>query len=161
MDAIPSDKAEFTLQRIFDGPRALVYQIWTQPEYVKEWWGVDGATIVRCELDVRPGGTFRIDMKVAGGTVYENRGVYLDVVPNERIVSQDERDGNGLPPGTHTVTFADFNGKTLVTLTSRFSTIEERDLLVRFGMVSGIKQSLQRFERLLAVAASQEERQRS
>lgn len=152
MDAIPSDKAQFTLQRVFDGPRTLVYDIWTQPEYVKQWWGVDGSTIVRCELDVRPGGTFRIDMKAADGTVYVNRGVYLEVVANERIVSQDVRDSDEIPAGTHTVTFTDFAGKTLVTLTSCFGTLEERDLLVRYGMVDGIKQSLERFARLVADA---------
>ena len=156
-DVIAAGKPEFTLKRVFNAPRDLVYKIWTEPEYVKQWWGVDGSTIVVCELDVRPGGTFRIDMKAAGGTVYVNRGIYIDVVPNERIVSKDVRDGDvsteNIPAGTHTVTFADYGGATVVTLTSRFETIEERDLMVRFGMINGIKQSFERFERLVAVSA--------
>jgi uncharacterized protein YndB with AHSA1/START domain len=130
-----------------------VYKIWTDPQYVRQWWGVEGSTIVFCELDVRPGGKFRIDMKASDGTVYVNRGTYLAVVVNERIVTQDERDAHttpgNIPAGTHIVTFADVDGKTLVTLTSRFETIEDRDLMIRYGVLDGIRQSLTRFEQLV------------
>ena len=130
-----------------------MYKVWADPHYVRQWWGVDGSTIVLCELDVRPGGRFRIDMKASDGTVYVNRGTYLEVVVNERIVTQDELDANAatgnVPAGIHTVTFADVAGKTLVTLTSRFETVDERDLMVRYGMVEGIHQSLKRFEQLV------------
>jgi uncharacterized protein YndB with AHSA1/START domain len=164
-DVIPSDKPEFTLQRVFHAPRELVYMIWTQPEYVKQWWGVDDCAIVVCELDVRPGGSFRIDMKTADGNVYVNRGVYIDVVPNERLVTKDERDegvlpGN-IPAGIHTVTFEDVDGDTVVTLTSRFAHIQDRDLLVSFGIVDGIRQSLNRFQQLVALVTLQRERKTS
>lgn len=152
---VPSDKPEFTLERIFDAPRELVYKIWTEPQFVQQWWGVDGSTIVVCELDVRPGGTFRIDMQASDGNVYVNRGVYVEIVPNERIVSKDIRDGQvlpgNLPAGTHTVTFSDVNGRTRVNLTSSFDTIEQRDMMAGFGMIDGIKQSLERFARLISV----------
>lgn len=151
---IRADKPEFVLTRVFEAPREIVYRIWTDPQYVKQWWGVDGSTIVVCELDVRPGGTFRIDMKAADGTIYVNRGVYVEVVVNEHIVSKDVREDTALPgtipAGLHTVTFQDHDEGTLVTLTSRFDTLEERDLMVRFGMMDGIGQSLDRFARLLA-----------
>ena len=92
-------------------------------------------------------------MRASDGTVYVNRGTYLEVVANERIVTQDERDANAapgnIPAGVHIVTFADVDGKTLVTLTSRFETIEDRDLMVRYGMLDGIHQSLKRFEQLV------------
>ena len=153
-DVVHADKPEFVLRRTFDAPRDLVYKIWTDPRYVQQWWGVDGSTIVCCELDVRPGGSFRIDMQASDGTVYENRATYLEVIENERIVTQDQRETSTgtvtIPPGIHTVTFTDLGSKTLVTLTSRFATIEARDLMVRYGMLDGIAQSLARFERLLA-----------
>lgn len=152
-DVVHADRPEFVLRREFDAPRSLVYKVWTDPRYVQQWWGVEGSTIVRCELDVRVGGSFRIDMQAADGTVYVNRGTYLEVVVNERIVTQDERDENStpgtIPAGVHAVTFADVEGKTLVTLTSRFKTIEDRDLMVRYGMLEGIGQSLSRFERVI------------
>lgn len=160
-DVVHADRPEFVLKRVFNAPRQLAYKIWTDPQYVRQWWGVDGSTIVFCELDVRPGGKFRIDMKASDGTVYVNRGTYLEVVVNERIVSQDERDANAapgnIPAGIHTVMFADVAGKTLVTLTSRFETIEDRDLMVHYGMVDGIRQSLKRFEQL--VTTTMQERQ--
>jgi uncharacterized protein YndB with AHSA1/START domain len=152
-DVVPADKPEFVLKRMFNAPREIVYKIWTDPQYVRQWWGVEGSTIIRCELDVRPGGAFRIDMKAIDGTVYVNRGVYLEVIADARIVSKDVRDGSEmsgtLPVGTHIVTFEDVAGGTLVTLTSRFETREARDMMVRFGMMNGIRQSLDRFDRLV------------
>lgn len=152
-DVVPADRPELTLKRAFNAPREIVYKIWTEPKYVQQWWGVDGSTIVVCELDVRPGGTFRIDMKANDGAIYINRGVYLDVVVNKRIVYKDVRDGTeltgNLPVAIHTVTFEDLNSGTLVTLTSQFAAIQERDMMVRFGMADGIRQSLNRFDRLV------------
>jgi uncharacterized protein YndB with AHSA1/START domain len=152
-DVVPTNKPEFVLKRAFDAPRQLVYKIWTDPRYVKQWWGVDGSTIVLCELDVRPGGKYRIDMKTKDGTVYVNRGSYLEVVANERIVTRDERDAGSatgnFPAAVHTVTFADVDGGTAVTLTSRFETIEDRDLMVNYGTPEGISQSLKRLEQLI------------
>jgi uncharacterized protein YndB with AHSA1/START domain len=160
---IPSDRPEFTLERTFNAPCQLVYKVWTDPQYVKQWWGVDGCTIVFCEMDVRPGGSFRIDMRTKDGTVYVNRGVYLDVVANERIVTRDEREAHtmpgNIPAGVHTVTFDDIEGKTLVRLTSRFENVEERDLMVQFGIVDGIQQSLERFERLVTLTMQERQQQ--
>lgn len=157
---VPVDKPEIILKRVFNAPRELVYKIWTEPQYVRVWWGVEGSTIVTCELDVRPGGSFRIDMKASDGTIYVNRGMYLDVVVNERIVSRDQRDtdvapGN-LPAATHTVCFADTADGTAVTLTSRFETLDDRDLMVRFGVMDGIGQSLDRLQRLLIAIQTNE-----
>ena len=153
LNDVPVDKPEFALKRVFNAPRAVVYKVWTEPEYVKQWWGVEGSTIVVCDMDVRPGGAFRIDMKSSDGTVYVNRGVYLDVVVNERIVYKDERDASALPGnlpvGTHTVTFQDLGAGTLVALISQFETLEDRNLMVRFGVIEGIGQSLERLEHLL------------
>lgn len=157
---VRADRPEFILKRVFNAPRELVYKIWTDPHYVKQWWGVEGSSIVLCELDVRPGGRFRIDMQARDGTIYVNRGVYVDVIVNQRIVSRYERDTNAtpgnIPAGVHIVTFDDVDGKTLVTLTSRFEKNEDRDLMVRFGVIEGIRQSLVRFEQL--VTARMQER---
>src|SRR5262245_50329861 len=79
--------AEFTLSRVFAAPRDVMFRIWTDPQYVRLWWGLDGTTNPICELDVRVGGRWRIDMRTADGTVYRNGGEYLEVVENERLVS--------------------------------------------------------------------------
>lgn len=146
-------KPEFTIKRVFNAPRDLVFRVWTQPQYVSQWWGVEGCTIVRCELDVRTGGSFTIHMRTADGTIYENRGTYTDVRVNESIEYRDERVAGAaparIPCGRHVVTFQDADAKTLVTLISVFQTVQDRDLMVQFGVLEGIRQSLDRLERLL------------
>ena len=149
-------QAEFTLTRLFAAPRELVFRIWTDPKYVALWWGVEGATNPVCELDVRPGGRWRIDMRTAGGAVYRNGGVYLDVVENRRLVSTDVSDpqspaSTGSPPGDrlHTVTFEDTDEGTRVTLRVQFKSVADRDIFLRAGVREGIGQSLDRLERIL------------
>jgi uncharacterized protein YndB with AHSA1/START domain len=151
-----SDSAEFTVERVFDAPRALVFRLWTDPKYVAQWWGIENCTIPVCELDVRPGGAWRIHMRTADGTIYPNRGVYVEVVENERLVSTDVPDPTspawaGAPPqeSLQTTTFEDVDGKTRVTLRARFASEADRDRMLRSGVKAGIEQSLNRFERLL------------
>ena len=165
-DVVPADKPEFVLQRVFGAPRELVYKIWTEPEYVRQWWGVHGSTITRCEMDVRTGGAYRIDMKASDGTIYVNRGVYSEVVVNLRLASYDVRDGDAgtgslpagtgsLPAGTHCVTFEDAKDGTLVTLVARFEKFEDRDIMVRFGMIDGIRESFDRFDEIVTTLLTQ------
>jgi len=145
--------AEFTLTRVFEARRELVFRIWTDPKYVALWWGVEGATNPVCELDVRPGGRWRIDMRTAGGTVYPNSGTYLEVIENRRLVSTDVSDPaspawQGSPPGNrlNTVTFEDQGDATRVTLRVQFKSVADRDLFLSAGVKEGIAQSLDRFE---------------
>ena len=78
---------DFVLERFIDAPRHLVWEALTKPEHLKEWympkaWGA----VARCELDVRPGGAFSIDIAVGEGQEVPNLGCFLDVVPMERLV---------------------------------------------------------------------------
>lgn len=80
---------ELVLMREIDAPREKIFRAWTEPDLLKEWfcpkpWGVSHA-----ELDVRAGGASLIVMSGPNGEVVENRGVYLDVVPNEKLVFTD------------------------------------------------------------------------
>ena len=80
-------KLDFVLERFIDAPRQLVWEALTKPEHVKEWympkpWG----RVSHCEMDVKPGGIFRIDIAVANGQAVPNLGCFLDVVPMERLV---------------------------------------------------------------------------
>jgi uncharacterized protein YndB with AHSA1/START domain len=73
------------LTRVFDAPRALVFEVWTQAEHFSRWFGPHGAEIVDCELDARPGGIIRFGHRLAEMTLY-SKGTFLEVVPNERLV---------------------------------------------------------------------------
>lgn len=80
---------ELTLTRIINAPREKVYAAWTQPELLKQWFAPLPYTTPRAELDVRTGGASLIVMQGPDGTEIPCPGVYLEVVPNERLVSTD------------------------------------------------------------------------
>jgi uncharacterized protein YndB with AHSA1/START domain len=80
-------KLDIVLERFIDAPRRLVWEALTKPEHLKEWympkpWGV----VSNCEMDVRPGGIFRVDITTGDGQLVPNLGCFLDVVPLERLV---------------------------------------------------------------------------
>jgi uncharacterized protein YndB with AHSA1/START domain len=84
---IPFDPArDFAIERFIDAPPRLVWEALTRPEHLKEWympkvWG----RVAHTEMDVRPGGIFRIDIAVGDGPEMQNVGCFLDVVPMERL----------------------------------------------------------------------------
>ncbi len=140
---------EFVFTRVFDAPRRLVFKAWTDPEYVAPWWGPHGFTNPVCELDVRPGGAIRIDMRGPGGTVYPMTGAYQEIVEPERLVftsaALDEQ-GKPLFEVLNTVTFAEQGGKTTQTLRARV--VNKTGNAARYleGMEEGWTQSLERLE---------------
>ena len=80
-------KTDLVLERFIDAPKHLVWDALTKPEHVKEWympkaWG----RVSRAEMDVRPGGIFRIDIGTADGREVPNLGCFLEAVPMERLV---------------------------------------------------------------------------
>src|SRR6185369_4098644 len=84
-----SEDRELVLTRIIDAPPALVYKAWTDPELLKQWFAPQPWTTPAAELGVRPGGASLIVMRGPDGNEFPNRGVYLEVVKNERLVSTD------------------------------------------------------------------------
>ena len=79
-------KLDLVLERVIDVPLHLVWEAWTNPEHLKEWfcpkpWGVS-----ECEIDLQPGGIFRTTMRSPDGKEFPNIGCYLEVVPMERLV---------------------------------------------------------------------------
>jgi uncharacterized protein YndB with AHSA1/START domain len=138
---------ELVLTRVFDAPREVVFKAWTDREHLQRWWGPAGFTNPRCEIDPRPGGAIRIDMRAPDGAVYPMTGVYQEVVEPERIVftsaALDEK-GNPLFEIRNTVTFSEQEGKTKLTL--RASVIGETAAAEPYlkGMNQGWSQSLDR-----------------
>ena len=80
-------KLDFAIERFIDAPAHLVWEALTKPEHVKEWympkaWG----RVAHVEMDVRPGGIFKLDIAVGDGPDSPNLGCFLDVVPLQRLV---------------------------------------------------------------------------
>ena len=138
---------EITLTRVFDAPRSLVFRAWTDSEHVARWWGPDGFTAPVCELDARPGGAIRIDMRGPDGTVYPMAGRYREIVPPERLVfisAALDTEGTPLFEVLTTVTFAERGGKTALTLQARVIRTSADAAPYLQGMEAGWTQSLER-----------------
>ena len=142
-----------TLTRVFDAPRDLVFKAWTDPKHVAQWWGPQGFTNPLCELDARPGGLIRIDMRSPEGTVYPMSGVYQEIVEPKRLVFISAAlDENGKPMFEilNTVTFEEQNGKTTLTLQARVITATDQAPQYLEGMEEGWTQSLERLGEYVA-----------
>src|SRR5262249_49815119 len=122
---------ELTVTRLIDAPRPLVFRTWTQPEHIARWWGPQGFTTISCEMDIRVGGAYRFGMSSPDGSERWKRGVYREIVEPQRLVftfAWEEPDGTRGPELLTTVTFADEDGKTRLTLhQSGFATDDDRD----------------------------------
>ena len=148
----PSDR-EIVMTRMFDAPRELVFEAFTNPEHVRRWWGV---RMLVCEADVRPGGSWRYVTTDGEGGEVPFKGVYQEVTPPERVVYTEMYDiepFNTGEPATNTVTFADEAGRTLMTMTSLFPTREVRDFVLQSGMETGAAESMDRLAELLVALA--------
>ena len=141
--------------RVFDAPRALVWQAWTDPTMMAQWFGPRGFTIPLCELEVRVGGSLRIVMRGPDGNEYPMKGVFREVVAPERLVFSNiaiDRDGNHLLEGETIVTFAEQAGKTTLTLKTHAVGRVPIAPQMLAGMEAGWTQSIDKLEERLARA---------
>lgn len=137
---------ELTFIRAFDAPRDLVFDAWTRPEHVANWWGPEGFTITTHEMDVREGGVWRLVMHGPDGRNYNNRIVYLEVRRPERLVYQHVPATGDEPVSfVTTVTFDEQDGRTRLSMQMLFPSRQARDHVVRtYGAEEGAKQTLGR-----------------
>jgi uncharacterized protein YndB with AHSA1/START domain len=115
----PVSDRELVLTRLIDAPRDAVYRAWTEPELLKQWFAPKPFTTPVAELDVRPGGSNLIVMAGPDGVEMPNPGVYLEVVPNEKLVFTNAYarawEPSEKPFMTVVLTFQDEGGKTRYT----------------------------------------------
>jgi uncharacterized protein YndB with AHSA1/START domain/pimeloyl-ACP methyl ester carboxylesterase len=144
---------EVSITRIFNAPRELVFDVWTKPHHVAQWWGPHGFSAPVCELDVRPGGAMLIHMQGPDGTIYPGKGVFEEVVPPERLVFTDSAfdDETGTPQliVRNIVTFEEYDGKTRMNFQAIVikSTPEVEEALA--GMEQGWQESFDRLNATL------------
>jgi uncharacterized protein YndB with AHSA1/START domain len=87
---LPADgKLDLVLERVVDVPPELVWQAWTRPEHIVEWFTPAPWKTLDCEIDLRPGGKFKTTMLSPEGEKFPNLGCYLDIVENRRLVWTD------------------------------------------------------------------------
>ena len=134
-------ETDLVLVREINAPREILYKCWTTPEHLVHWFVPKPHKVTACELDVRPGGkcntTFDVD-----GTEMENNGVYLEVIPNEKLVFTDTyTEGwkpNPEPFMTAILTFEDIgNGRTRYTAVARHRSKETAESHKQMGFYDG------------------------
>lgn len=132
-----------TVTRVFEAPRELVFDAFTDPQHLAEWWGPNGFTITTSEIDVRPGGLWHFTMHGPDGRDYLNKIRYVEVERPSRLVYVHETG----PLFRATVTFdPDSGDKTAVTVQMVFDSAESRDHVVKeYGAIEGLNQTLGRF----------------
>lgn len=119
---------EFVISRTFDAPRDLVWKVFTDPEHMKQWWGPKGVTVVKSDMDLRPGGSFHYAMRTPDGQTMWGKMAYREITPPSRIVFvnsfSDEAGGTTRHPMAptwplemlSTFLFEDLGGKTKFTV---------------------------------------------
>ena len=132
---------ELVLTRLINAPREKVYRAWTQPELLKQWFAPKPYTTPIVEMNVRPGGSAYFVMRGPDGKDLPNRGVYLEVVPNEKLVSTDAYvtawEPSEKPFMTLILTFEDEGGKTRYTARVRHWTVADREAHEKMGFHQG------------------------
>jgi uncharacterized protein YndB with AHSA1/START domain len=132
---------ELVITRVIDAPRESVFKAWTDPELLKQWFAPPPFTTPRAELDVRPGGASLIVMRGPDGQEMPNRGVYLEVVKNEKLVFTDAYtkawEPSEHPFMTVVLTFEDVGGKTKYTAKVLHWTTSDRETHEKMGFHAG------------------------
>jgi uncharacterized protein YndB with AHSA1/START domain len=132
---------ELVLTRLIDAPREKLYRCWTEPALMKQWFAPKPYETPVVEVDVRPGGANLIVMRGPDGQEMPNRGLYLDVVPNERLVFTDAFTEAWQPSAkpfmTVILTFEPQGAETLYTARVRHWTVEDREAHEKMGFHQG------------------------
>jgi uncharacterized protein YndB with AHSA1/START domain len=141
---------EIVTERVFDAPRDRVFQAFTDPELIPQWWGPRNVSTKVDKMDVRVGGDWRFVCDSPDGpTAF--RGTYREITPPELVEQTFEWEGMPGHVGVERAEFEDLgDGRTKVTTHSLFHTTEERDGMLASGMEGGLSESYERLDELLA-----------
>ena len=145
---------ELVLTRVINAPREKLFRAWTEPELLKQWFTPRPYTTPLIEADVRPGGASLIVMRGPDGKEFPNRGVYLEVVKNERLVLTDAYveawEPSEKPFMTAIITFEEEGDKTRYTARVRHWTVEDRQAHENMGFHQGWGVATDQLEALVA-----------
>lgn len=142
---------EIAMTRVFDAPRALVYDAFCKPELFKRWLlGPPGWSLPVCEIDLRVGGAMRFVWRAPDGKEMGMRGVYREIVPQERVVYSEVFDDWPTTESLVTTSWAEHDGKTTLSITIGYPSREIRDAIAATGMEQAVAANYERLADLLA-----------
>src|SRR5436190_3159726 len=118
---------ELVVRRTFNGPARIVFEAWTKPDLFKQWWVPKsmGMNLLSCEMDVRTGGSYRLEFGQDASNSMAFFGKYIEVIPHLRLVWTNEEGGEAGP--VTTVTFDEKGGRTLLVLHELYPSKEALD----------------------------------
>ncbi len=150
MTSTPVSDRELVLSRLIDAPCEKVYRAWTDAEILKQWFAPKPWSTPHAELDVRPGGSTLVVMSDPNGNQFPNRGIYLEIVPNRKLVITDAYSSAWEPSEkpffTAVLTFEDEGGKTRYTARARHRTVEDKEAHEKMGFHEGWGQCADQLE---------------
>jgi uncharacterized protein YndB with AHSA1/START domain len=146
--ATPND-TDIRVTRVVKAPRALVFDVWTNPKHVPNWLtGPPGWTMPVCEMDFRPGGAWRYVWRQADGTEMPMSGTFREVNPPESFV-HTESWGPEWPETINTLTFVESAGLTTITMLIHYPSKDARDAALETGMKEGMDVSFANLDALV------------
>lgn len=155
---------ELRIERLFDAPRQLVWNAWTTPELIMQWWGPEYFTSPICKVDLRVGGKYLYCMRGPDGTDYWSGGTYKEIVPIEKLVCIDafaNEYGEKIDPteigfdpkfpkeNVVTITFEEVGDKTKLTVLYVVESEEVLEIMRKVQMPEGWETSLNKLARSL------------
>jgi uncharacterized protein YndB with AHSA1/START domain len=153
-------KKQLSFERTYDAPAGLVWQAWTQPDMVRQWWGPEKTTVPECTIDLRVGGEIRIVMEAGGemgkyaGTRWPMSGTFTLIEEHTKLSydarswTEGEEEASTIHH-TNDLTLREVDGKTLVSLKITITQIGPGAKMAAFGMKWGYKQYLEKLDAYL------------
>lgn len=137
---------EMRITRTLKAPVELVWEVWTKPEHIMNWWGPDGFTNTIHKMDFREAGEWKLTMHGPDGTDYANRSIFREIIPLKKIVFEHFN-----PHFITTVIFESSGNETFMDWTALFDTSEMRDIVVKaHNAEEGQKQNVEKLEQYLS-----------
>ena len=141
-----TNNREITVSRILDAPIDLIWELWTNPDHIKNWWGPDGFTNTISKMDVTPNGEWNLVMHGPDGTDYKNQSIFKEVIRHQKIVYEHI----SAPKFTSTILFKSKNQETQLFWMMLFDTKEELIQVVKtFNAAEGLAQNVAKLEAYL------------
>jgi uncharacterized protein YndB with AHSA1/START domain len=148
----PSD-TEVMITRMFNAPRALVWQAMTDPKAIPHWWGPRRYETIVDKMDVRPGGQWRFVHRGEDGSEHAFVGEYREITPIERLVQTFAYEPFAQHVSVETMTLEDLGEQTRMTVVADYGTRENRDAAYAVGMEEGMQETYRRLDEYLAELA--------
>ena len=153
-----NSERELVVTRTFDAPARIVFEAWTKPELLKQWWAPKstGISLLSCEADVRVGGTYRFVFGHGDSEPMAFHGRYLEVTPHSRLVWTNDEGGDG--GAVTTVTFEEKGGKTLLVVRELHPSKEALDDARASGVEAGTLEAFEQLHELLVTLGASVQR---